>query len=43
VIAEPASARAQCYIEAARRTAAALARRTRDRSSLFPKIVVEDS
>jgi ATP-binding protein involved in chromosome partitioning len=43
VIAEPDSARAQCYIEAARRTAAALARRTRDRSGVFPKIVVEDS
>ncbi|HTT04238.1 MAG TPA: iron-sulfur cluster carrier protein ApbC [Steroidobacteraceae bacterium] len=43
VVAEPASARAQCYIEAARHTAAALARRTRDRSSVFPKIVVEDS
>ncbi len=43
VIAEPASPRAQCYVEAARRTAAALARRARDRSALFPKIVVEDS
>jgi len=43
VIAEPASARAQCYVQAARRTAAALARRARDRSALFPKIVVEDS
>ncbi len=43
VIADPASARAQCYIEAARHTAAALARRSRDRSTLFPKIVVEDS
>jgi ATP-binding protein involved in chromosome partitioning len=43
VVAEPTSARAQCYIEAARRTAAALARRTRDRSSVFPKIVVEDN
>lgn len=43
VIAEPDSARAQCFVEAARRTAAALARRSRDRSALFPKIVVEDS
>ncbi|HLK70938.1 MAG TPA: iron-sulfur cluster carrier protein ApbC [Steroidobacteraceae bacterium] len=43
VVAEPASARAQCYVEAARRTAAALARRARDRSNLFPKIVVEDN
>ena len=36
-------ARAQAYIEAARHAAAALARRTRDRSTLFPKIVVEDT
>jgi ATP-binding protein involved in chromosome partitioning len=43
VVADPGSARAQAYIEAARRTAAALARRTRDRSSAFPKIVVEDT
>ena len=43
VVADPASARAHCYIEAARHTAAALARRTRDRSSMFPKIVVEDN
>ena len=43
VIADPDSARAQAYIEAARRTAAALARRTRDRSSVFPKIIVEDT
>ncbi len=43
VIAEPDSDRARGYIEAARRAAAALARRARDRSALFPKIVVEDS
>ena len=43
VAAEPDSERTRCYIEAARRTAAALARRTRDRSALFPKIVVEDT
>jgi ATP-binding protein involved in chromosome partitioning len=43
VVAEPDSARAQAYIEAARHAAAALARRTRDRSTLFPKIVVEDT
>jgi ATP-binding protein involved in chromosome partitioning len=43
VIAEPDSVRARGYIEAARRAAAALARRARDRSALFPKIVVEDS
>jgi ATP-binding protein involved in chromosome partitioning len=43
VVAEPGSARAQAYVEAARHTAAALANRARDRSALFPKIVVEDS
>jgi ATP-binding protein involved in chromosome partitioning len=43
VIADPDSARALAYIETARRTAAALARHTRDRSSVFPKIVVEDT
>src|SRR6185312_7072889 len=36
VVAEPDSPRARCYIEAARQTAAALARRVRDRSSVFP-------
>jgi ATP-binding protein involved in chromosome partitioning len=43
VVAEPDSARARGYIEAARRAAAALARRARDRSAVFPKIVVEDT
>jgi ATP-binding protein involved in chromosome partitioning len=43
VVAEPASARAQLYFETARRTAAALARRARDRSLVFPNIVVEPS
>jgi ATP-binding protein involved in chromosome partitioning len=43
VVAEPEGALAREYILAARRAAAALARRTRDRSALFPKIVVEDS
>jgi len=43
VIAEPGSARAQLYVEASRRAGAALANRTRDRSTLFPKIVVEDT
>jgi ATP-binding protein involved in chromosome partitioning len=43
VIADPGSARAQAYVDAARRAAAALAHRARDRSALFPKIVVEDS
>ena len=42
VVAAPDSARARCYFEMARRTAAALALRARDRSSLFPKIVVEE-
>jgi ATP-binding protein involved in chromosome partitioning len=43
VVAAPDSPRARAYLETARRTAAALARRARDRSSLFPKIVVEES
>lgn len=43
VVADPSSPRAQAYVEAARRTGAALARRARDRSAMFPKIVVEDT
>jgi ATP-binding protein involved in chromosome partitioning len=43
VIAAPESARARCYLEMARRTAAALAVRARDRSSVFPKIVIEET
>jgi len=43
VSAAPASARARPYFEMARRTAAALALRARDRSALFPKIVVEET
>jgi ATP-binding protein involved in chromosome partitioning len=43
VIAAPDSARARAYFETARRTAGALAVRSRDRSSVFPKIVVEES
>jgi ATP-binding protein involved in chromosome partitioning len=43
VVAAPTSARAQAYTDAARRAAAALARRARDRSSVFPTIVVEDT
>jgi ATP-binding protein involved in chromosome partitioning len=43
VVAAPDSPRARCYLEMARRTAGALAARARDRSNLFPKIVVEDS
>ena len=44
VVAEPDSAaRSGLYRDGRRRAAAALARRARDRSALFPKIVVEDS
>ncbi len=43
VIAAPDSARARCYLEMARRTAGALARRARDRSSVFPRIVIEET
>ncbi|MGH8252947.1 MAG: iron-sulfur cluster carrier protein ApbC [Steroidobacteraceae bacterium] len=43
VVAEPDSERARAYLEAGRHAAAALARRSRDRSTLFPKIVVEDT
>jgi ATP-binding protein involved in chromosome partitioning len=43
VVAAPQSPRAQAYLAMARRTAGALARRARDRSSVFPKIVVEAS
>jgi ATP-binding protein involved in chromosome partitioning len=43
VVAAPDSPRARPYFEMARRTAGALAVRARDRSSLFPRIVVEES
>jgi ATP-binding protein involved in chromosome partitioning len=43
VIAAPDAPRARCYFEMARRTAAALAIRARDRSSVFPQIVIEES
>jgi ATP-binding protein involved in chromosome partitioning len=43
VVAAPSSERAAAYLRMARRTAAVLARRGRDRSALFPKIVVEQS
>lgn len=43
VVAEPDGALAAAYHATARFAAAALARRSRDRSSLFPKIVVEES
>ncbi|MDE2049396.1 MAG: iron-sulfur cluster carrier protein ApbC [Gammaproteobacteria bacterium] len=42
VVAAPDSPRARAYFEMARRTAAALALRARDRSSVFPKIVIEE-
>jgi ATP-binding protein involved in chromosome partitioning len=41
-IAAPDSPRGRAFREFARRTAVALARRSRDRSSAFPKIVVEE-
>jgi len=43
VVAAPDSPRAAPYFVMARRTAAALARRAKDKSTLFPKIVVEES
>jgi ATP-binding protein involved in chromosome partitioning len=43
VVAEPESARARAYFEMARNTAGALAVRARDRSALFPKIVIEET
>jgi ATP-binding protein involved in chromosome partitioning len=43
VVASPGSPHAAPYFTMARRTAAALARRAKDRSTLFPKIVVEES
>jgi len=43
VVAAPDSARARPYFEMARRSAAALSLRARDRSSVFPKIVIEES
>jgi ATP-binding protein involved in chromosome partitioning len=43
VVAHPDSPHAAPYFAMARKTAAALARRSKDRSKLFPKIVVEES
>lgn len=43
VAAAPDSPRGRAYLEMARRTAAALARRARDRAGAFPRIVVEES
>jgi ATP-binding protein involved in chromosome partitioning len=43
VVAAPGSPRAHAYLTTARRAAAALAVRARDRSSVFPRIVIEES
>ena len=43
VVAEPESPRAQLYLDTARRAAAALALRQRDRSVAFPQIVIENT
>jgi ATP-binding protein involved in chromosome partitioning len=43
VVAAPGTPRAEAYHRVARRTAGELARRARDRSGVFPKIVVEES
>ncbi len=43
VVAAPDTPRAAAYFNMARRTAGELARRSRDRSSLFPKIVIENT
>jgi len=43
VVAAPDTPRAKAYFEMARRSAGALALRAKDRSSLFPKIVIEPS
>ena len=43
VVAEPNSPRAEAYLGLARHAAGELARRSRDRSAAFPKIVVEDT
>ena len=43
VVAAPDTPRGHAYLATARRTAAALARRARDRSALFPQIVVEET
>ncbi len=43
VVAAPVAPRAKPYFQMARRTAAALAKRAKDRSRIMPKIVVEES
>ena len=42
VVAEPDSARGRAWRDLARRTAGALARRPRDRSGMFPNVVLEE-
>jgi hypothetical protein len=43
VVAAPGTPRAEAYLRMARRTAGELARRSRDRAGMFPKIVIEES
>ncbi len=43
VVAAPDTPRGEAYLKTARRTAATLARRARDRGNLFPQIVVEET
>jgi ATP-binding protein involved in chromosome partitioning len=43
VVAAPGTPRAAAYLQMARRTAGELARRSRDRAGMFPKIVIEES
>jgi ATP-binding protein involved in chromosome partitioning len=43
VVAAPDSPRARAYLQMARRTGGTLALRARDRTSLFPKIVIEET
>ncbi|MCU0758142.1 MAG: iron-sulfur cluster carrier protein ApbC [Steroidobacteraceae bacterium] len=43
VVAAPGTPRAAAYLAMARRTAGELARRGRDRTGMFPKIVIEES
>jgi ATP-binding protein involved in chromosome partitioning len=43
VVAAPASPRGKAYLDMARKAAGALASRMRDRSAVFPKIVIENT
>jgi len=42
-VAAPASPRGKAYLDMARKAAGALASRMRDRSAMFPKIVIENT